>query len=315
MRTGIGSGMQSGTEVRLMTITRKATKTAVIKSEEESIRHLRQEIQNADAVIIGAGAGLSVSAGFVYTGDRFRKNFQDFIEKYHFQDMYSGGFYRFPTLEEYWAYWSRYIYINRYQDAPRPVYQELYNLVKDRDYFVITTNVDHCFQKAGFKKDRLFYTQGDFGLWQCSKPCHLQTYDNEECIRQMVREQKDMRVSPELVPYCPRCKAPMSMNLRADSTFVEDEGWHLACAGYERFLEAHRGQKVLLLELGCGMNTPGIIKFPFWKLASQYDHFHYACVNKGEAWAPEEIQSRSTCVDADIGSVITKLLGGKGNRI
>ena len=276
--------------------------------DENRICQLKAKLQNADAVLIGAGAGLSTSAGFVYTGPRFQENFQDFIEKYHFQDMYSGGFYPFATPEEHWAYWSRYIYINRYQEAPKPVYADLYELIKEKDYFVITTNVDHCFQKAGFEKERLFYIQGDFGLWQCSKPCHAQTYDNEESILRMVKEQRKMRVPSELVPYCPRCHAPMSMNLRADHTFVEDEGWHRACQRYESYLEQHKDAHVLLLELGCGMNTPGIIKIPFWKLTRKYENFRYVCINRGEAWAPEEIRPRALCINMDIAEVLSEIL-------
>ena len=255
--------------------------------------------------MIGAGAGLSTSAGFVYTGERFRENFRDFEVKYGFHDMYSGGFYPYETLEEYWAYWSRYIYLNRYREVPKPVYTDLLQLVKDKDYFVLTTNVDHCFQRAGFDKKRLFYTQGDFGLWQCSVPCHKKTYDNEETVRRMIAKQKDMRIPGELVPLCPVCKKPMTMNLRADSTFVEDEGWHEACGRYENFLETHKGSRVLFLELGCGMNTPGIIKFSFWRLTSQWPEAVYGCINLGEAYAPQEIEGKSVCISEDIGRILS----------
>ena len=214
--------------------------------------------------------------------------------------MYSGCFYPFETLEEHWAYWSRYIYINRYMDAPKPVYQNLLELVRDKDYFVLTTNVDHCFQKAGFDKGRLFYTQGDYGLWQCSKPCHKKTYDNETAVRRMFAEQKDMKIPGELVPRCPVCGAPMSMNLRADSTFVEDEGWHAAACRYDDFIRRHVGSHILYLELGVGGNTPGIIKYPFWQMAYQNPKAVYACINAGEAYAPPEIKERSFCIDGDI---------------
>ena len=193
---------------------------------------IKEKIGQADAVVIGAGAGLSTAAGFTYSGERFDRYFSDFAANYHFSDMYSGGFYSYDMLEEYWAYWSRYIYINRYLDAPKPVYEKLLSLLKGKDYFVLTTNVDHCFQKAGFDKKRLFYTQGDYGLWQCSVPCHKKTYDNEKIVRQMMEQQKDMKVPSELIPRCPVCGAPMTMNLRADNTFVEDEGWHTASERY-----------------------------------------------------------------------------------
>lgn len=226
------------------------------KKYSDEIARLRQALAQADAVLLGAGAGLSTSAGFTYAGERFQKYFGDFIEKYHFTDMYTAGFHRFPTLEEHWAYWSRQIYWNRYVPAPKPVYDELLALVKEKDYFVLSTNADHQFQKAGFDKKRLFYTQGDYGLWQCSVPCHQRTYDNETVVRQMVERQKDMRVPSELVPLCPVCGKPMTMNLRADDTFVEDDGWHEAAGRYSAFLEVHECARILCLELGVGGNTP-----------------------------------------------------------
>lgn len=282
-------------------------RTATMKSTNaycDNMERIRQELHAADAVVIGAGSGLSTSAGFTYTGERFKKYFGDFIEKYGFHDMYSGGFYPFETLEEHWAYWSRYIYINRYMDAPKPVYQNLLELVRNKNYFVLTTNVDHCFQKAGFDKGRLFYTQGDYGLWQCSKPCHKKTYDNETAVRRMFAEQKDMKIPGELVPRCPVCGAPMSMNLRADSTFVEDEGWHAAACRYDDFIRRHVGSHILYLELGVGGNTPGIIKYPFWQMTYENPEAVYACVNLGQAVAPREIMERSICIDGDIGEVL-----------
>ena len=271
------------------------------------MERLKNEIKTAGVIVIGAGAGLSASAGFTYAGERFKTYFGDFIEKYGFEDMYSGGFYPFASAEEYWAYWSRYIYINRYQDAPKPVYSDLLQLVDGRDYFVLTTNVDHCFQKAGFDKRRLFYTQGDYGLWQCATPCHQKTYDNEAIVKKMVSEQKDMRIPGELVPHCPVCGAPMSMNLRTDMSFVEDAGWHAAARRYEDFLRRHAGRHILLLELGVGGNTPGIVKFSFWRMTAENPRAVYACVNLGEAYAPREIVNRSICIDEDIGEVIKKL--------
>lgn len=221
----------------------------------DKLKKLKTALEEADCVLIGAGAGLSTSAGFTYSGERFDKYFSDFGEKYGFKDMYSGGFYPYPTPEEMWAYWSRYIYINRYMDIPKPVYEELLELVKDKDYFVITTNVDHCFQKAGFDKKRLFYTQGDYGLFQCSEPCRDVTYDNKDMILNMYEKQSGMRIPSELIPKCPNCGKPLTMNLRSDDKFVEDEGWHEAAKRYEEFNKTHKG-KVLYLELGVGYNTP-----------------------------------------------------------
>lgn len=303
------------------------SKTATMKSTDtccDKISRLKHEIETADAVIIGAGAGLSASAGFTYTGKRFEQHFSDFIRKYGFHDMYSGGFYPFETLEEHWAYWSRYIYINRYTAAPKPVYDDLLKLVQGKDYFVLTTNVDHCFQKAGFDKQRLFYTQGDYGLWQCSVPCHNKTYDNEAVVRKMVAAQGfafaengdlyvpdgtklKMEVPSELIPYCPHCHKPMSMNLRADDTFVEDMGWYHAAEQYEEFLQNHRNQKVLFLELAVGYNTPSIVKYSFWRMTHDWPNATYACLNYGEAYAPDEIKRKSICVNGDIGEILTSL--------
>jgi len=274
----------------------------------DNIQRLKCAIDEADAVVIGAGAGLSTSAGFTYSGERFEKYFSEFREKYGFEDMYAGGFYPYETPEEKWGFWSRYIFINRYMDAPKPVYEQLLALVKDKDYFVITTNVDHCFQKAGFDKARLFYTQGDYGLFQCSVPCTPVTYDNENMVRDMMEQQSDMKIPSELVPTCPVCGEPLTMNLRSDDTFVEDEGWHRAAQRYHQFLRSHDG-KVLFLELGIGYNTPSIIKFPFWQMTAENPEATYACINFGEAMYPEEIQAQTIAIDGDIGEVIGDVLG------
>lgn len=285
-------------------------KTKITKSTElylDSIHKLKEKIETVDTIVIGAGAGLSTSAGFIYDGERFHKYFADFEEKYGFHDMYSGGFYPYKTLEEYWAYWSRYIAVNRYDDAPKPVYNKLFELVNGKDYFVITTNVDHCFQKAGFDKKRLFYTQGDYGLFQCSEPCHKKTYDNEEVINKMVAQQKDMKIPMALLPRCPVCGKPMTMNLRSDDKFVEDEGWHIAAERYSNFLCSRQSGNILFLELGVGYNTPIIIKYPFWQMTVSNPNAIYACVNYGEAVCPNEIKEQSICINGDIGSVLLDL--------
>ena len=268
---------------------------------------LREALDRADAVVVGAGAGLSTSAGFTYDGERFARHFSDFAAKYGFHDMYSGGFYPYATPEEFWAYWSRNILVNRYMDPPKPVYDNLLALIRDKDYFVLTTNVDHCFQKAGFDKERLFYTQGDYGLFQCSQPCHRETYDNEEQVKRMVAAQRDMKVPTELVPRCPRCGKPMTTNLRCDDAFVEDAGWHAAAGRYGAFLRHHQGGKVLYLELGVGFNTPGIIKYPFWQMTAQNPEATYACLNQGQAACPSEITTQSICVNGDIGTILSSL--------
>ena len=278
-----------------------------MKSYSESMERLKAALQDCDAVVIGAGSGLSTAAGFTYNGERFEKYFSDFAAKYGIKDMYSGGFYPFPTQEEFWAYWSRYIYSNRYTDAPKPVYENLLQLVQDKDYFVITTNVDHCFQKAGFDKMRLFYTQGDYGLFQCSEPCCQETFDNESVIRQMIERQENMKIPTELLPTCPHCGKPMTMNLRCDDTFVEDDGWRRAAERYENFLRTRAGGKILFLEFGVGYNTPVIIKYPFWQMTAKNPNATYACINQGQAVCPQEIERQSVCIHADIGQVLQSL--------
>lgn len=302
----------------LRTSTYKSTGTSFVETvskafstqtkASDKLLQLKNEIETADAIVIGAGAGLSASAGMSYSGERFEKYFSDFHKKYGITDMYSGGFYPFDTLEEYWAWWSRHILVNRYEaDIGKP-YTDLLKLVKDTDYFVLTTNVDHQFQLAGFDKKRLFYTQGDYGLWQCSSPCHNKTYDNEEAVRQMVTEQKDMKIPSELVPHCPICGAPMNVNLRCDDTFVEDEGWHKAAEHYNDFIHRHENLHILFLELGVGANTPVIIKYPFWRMTAGNPKAVYACINKGEAMCPREIRNQSICIDEDIAVTLSLLL-------
>ena len=290
----------------------------------EQIARLKKEIKEADAIVIGAGAGLSTSAGFTYSGERFEKWFSDFEEKYGFHDMYSGGFYPYKTKEEFWAYWARYIYVNRYMDAPKDTYKKLYELVKDKDYFVITTNVDHCFQKAGFDKKRLFYTQGDYGLFQSLNPDIRENFDNEEWVMKAMESQgfkKDengyftiptgsdirMEIDSELIPKCPVDNSDVTMNLRSDDSFFEDDGWHKASAAYSDFLRRHEDMHVLFLELGVGANTPVIIKYPFWQMTMANEKAVYACVNYNEAYCPSEIEDRAICINSDIDEVLNKL--------
>lgn len=272
------------------------------------IKQLKKALDKCDAVVIGAGAGLSAASGFSYSGERFDKYFSDFKAKYGFDDMYYGGFYPYRTQEEFWAYWSRYIYINRYMDMPSDLYNKLYNLVKDKDYFVLTTNVDHCFQKAGFDKNRLFYTQGDYGLFQCSEPCCQETFDNEEIIKAMYEQQKDMKIPRDLIPKCPHCSKPLIANLRCDDKFVQDEGWYKASERYAEFIRRHKGLNVLYLEIGVGYNTPVIIKYPFWQMTAENPKAVYVCINIGAASCPREIESRSICISADIFKVIEDII-------
>lgn len=327
----------------------KRNSAGISKNEQ-----LKKAINEAGTIIIGAGAGLSSSAGYEYSNGRFEKYFYDFYKKYGFTDMYSGGFYPYKTYEEHWAFWSRYIYINRYMLSPNfSVYINLFELVKGKDYFVLTTNVDHCFQRAGFDKERLFYTQGDYGLFQCSVPCHKKTYDNFSVIKKMVEAQgfsiledgtlsagndtkngvKDypaikMHVPEDSVPRCPVCGEPMSMNLRSDNTFAEDEGWHRAYKSYTDFLTTRLSKicdifqnglsgaanakiesgSVVFLELGVGMNTPGIIKYPFWVMTEKNKNAKYACINAESAFVPDDIKDSSICITDDIGKVLSEIM-------
>lgn len=274
----------------------------------EKIEKLKQEIKNSDYILIGAGAGLSTSAGFLYDGKRFEDNFKDYIKKYGFTDMYSAGFYNFPTLEEYWAYFSLYVYINRFDIEENETYLNLYNIVKDKNYFVITTNVDGRFIDSKFDKDKIFAVQGDFALFQCSKPCRQETFYNEKYIREMIKYKKEMKIPTELIPKCPYCGRNMSMNLRADDTFVQDKNWDEQKNRYEEFLKMSDNSKILFLELGVGFNTPSIIKYNFWRMTLNNKKSVYASINLGECYCASDIEERSICIDYDIAEVLKKLI-------
>ncbi len=273
----------------------------------ECVDRIADAISGADAVLVGAGAGLSTAAGFSYAGKRFDDNFADFRDAYGITDMYSGGFYPFPDQESLWAWWSRSILLNRYDCPVGKPYLDLLHLLRGREYFVLTTNVDHQFQRAGIDRDRLFYMQGDYGLLQCSRPCHQATYDNEELVRQMAERQNDLRVPSELVPRCPRCGAPMAPNLRCDDTFVEDANWHAAARRYDEFLNRHRRDRIVLLEVGVGGNTPAIIKYPFWRMASENRNATYVQLNKGEVLVPSQLERQSVILDCDAAEALSAL--------
>lgn len=279
-----------------------------MENDYTKIQKLKEIIKNADSVLIGAGAGLSTSAGMLYSGETFQKNFSDFIKKYNFTDLYTAGFHDFKDPQEYWSFWSRFIHYERYTMPPKPVYNNLYKIIKDKNYFVITTNVDHFFQRSGFDKKRLFYTQGDYGLLQCKKPCHLKNYDNEEIIEKMFKVQKDMKIPKELIPRCPKCNGDMIPNLRGGDYFVEDEGWHEACERYEKFLEKNKNGKIVFIDLGSGMNTPAIFKYPFMRMTYNNKNATYVTINLGEAFCIKEIENQSICLNRDIGEVLLELL-------
>ena len=291
----------------------------------EKIEKAKHLIDNSDYIIIGAGSGLSTAGGFVYSGENFDRYFKDFGDKYGFKDMYSGGFYPYKTQEEKWAYWSRYIFVNRYKsEKPNKVYTALFNLVKNKDYFVITTNVDHQFQIAGFDKNRLFYTQGDYGLFQCSTPCHNKTYDNKDIVLKMLKSQNfitekngkmeitnsscwKMTIDNTLIPKCPICGENMEMNLRSDDRFVQDEQWHRHAELYSKFINKANGKNVVLFEVGVGFNTPAIIRFPFENFVFNQNNFYLLRLNKDYAFCPKEIENKTILFDENIEKVLNDL--------
>ena len=282
------------------------------KEEDEiCINEIGKWVKSAEAIIIGGGSGLSAAAGLTYFGERFERYFSDFMKKYGMSDMYSAGFYPFSTQEEKWAYWSRHIYYNRYDIPAGEPYRDLFELVKGKSYFVITTNVDHQFWLANFEDSRIFAVQGDYGLFQCAGACHKGLYPNEAAVREMIIAQRDCKIPSSLIPKCPVCGGDMEVHLRCDNYFVEDAQWNKAYRAYVDFMEEHKNSKLLFLELGVGMNTPSIIKYPFWQMVKQYKNARYVCLNKGEAWAPEDIRDRSICVNGDMGKIFQFLRGNE----
>lgn len=295
------------------------------ESLENRINVAKELLEKADFVLIGAGAGLSTAGGFEYGGENFDKYFSDFGEKYGFKDMYSAGFYPYATLEEKWAFWSRYIYVNRYMNArPNELYKTLLETVKNKNYFVLTTNVDHQFQIADFDKNRLFYMQGDYGLFQCELPCRNETYDNKDAVFKMLfsqnflektdngyaladKSKRKMTIDASLIPKCPICGRNMTMNLRSDDSFVQDDGWVKHANLYENFLNRAKGKNLLLMEIGVGYNTPIIIKYPFEKTTCSDDKTYLIRINKDYAFCPKEIENKTVLFDEDVKSVLESL--------
>lgn len=279
---------------------------------EDQIDRAAKNIRNTDCVIIGAGAGASTAAGIQYGGKRFTDNFAEFIKKYgeyYMTDMYAAGFYPYPSEEAKWGYWSKHALMNRFDPPALPLYTELYDLVKNKEYFVLTTNVDHQFYKAGFDEKRIFATQGDYGKIQCQKACHSKTYDAKDLFRKMDKARRDCLIPSELVPKCPVCGGNMAMNLRCDNYFVEDEAWHEAADRYAGFLEQHKDKKVVLLELGVGFNTPIIIRFPFEKMVRENSSYSLIRLNMDEAVVPESFGERAIGIGGDMAKAITDIRG------
>lgn len=271
------------------------------------IEEIRKLIKNADYVLIGAGAGLSTSAGIEYSGKRFEENFSDFIKKYHFTDMYSSGFYDFETEEEKWAYWSKHMYINNIGMKATKLYQDIFDLIKEKDYFVITTNVDDQFFKAEFDKKRVFATQGSYRYIQCSHACHNKIYDATEMVKEMIDKIQDCKIPTKLIPFCPVCGGKMEVNLRKDIYFVQDDNWYEQNTKYEEFLEKAKNKKTVLLELGVGFNTPTIIRFPFEEMIYQNSNWNLVRFNKSDSTIVLNIQNRTIEVEEDINKIVKKL--------
>ena len=269
------------------------------------ILKIKKWLDDADAIIIGAGAGLSNAAGIHYSGEKFEHDFKDYIKKYDFKDLYTSSFYPFNTEEEKWAYWAKHIYYSYYERKNTKLYQALFNLVKNKDYFIITTNVDGQFLNNGFLKDKIFEVQGSYSKLQCSKPCHNKLYYNEEIVHEMLDNiDADLKIPSALVPKCPVCGENMSVNLRCDDTFVEDDNWNNMQKNYDDFLRNFANKKILLLEFGIGFNTPGIIRFPFEKMTYMHDNFHLIRFNDKYPEVPNEIKDRSISVSDSISEVI-----------
>ena len=282
----------------------KTQTTKFTENYLDQIAKLKELLDNADAIVIGAGAGLSTSAGLHYGGERFQTLFPDYIAKYKLTDMYSAAFYNHETLEEHWGYWCKHIYHNRYAANLNNTYKNLLSLVSSKNYFVITTNGDHQFRLNNFPKERLFYTQGDYGTFACSKGCHNKTYDNKEIVMNMIDNLEDLKIPTELIPYCPVCGDPMTVNLRKDGYFVEDAGWHEALNRYEKFISENAHKNIVFLELGVGFNTPSIIKYPFWQMTHNHKNAHYICLNFDHIECPKEIEKKSLCIKGDIKKIL-----------
>jgi len=275
--------------------------------DSEDIEKANQLIVESDAILIGAGAGLSIAAGIAYSGTRFTNNFADYIERYKLTDMYSASFYPFHTLEEKWGYFSRHIKFNRFDAKIGKVYTDILNLVKDKNYFVITTNVDSQFFRAGFHSQRVFATQGDYGKFQCKIACHDELYDNEDVITQMVEKQADCHIPSSLVPYCPVCGGNMVSHLRIDANFIENADWKKTRERYVNFIQQSLGKQFVLLELGVGFNTPGIIRWPMEQIAMNYEKSALIRVNKEHVQPTYDIQDKSLLIENDITEFIEKL--------
>ncbi len=279
-----------------------------MNSFNEKIQMAREKLDQADAIVIGAGAGLSAAAGLDYSGPEFKKEFADYIDKYKFPDLYSSSFYDFPTEEERWARWARHIDYARFRPDAFPLYRELLELVKDRNYFVITTNVDVQFRKAGFDPEKIFEVQGDYGLMQCAVGCHPKVYSDKETVENILHHSHDLTVDSAYVPVCPVCGGNMDVHVRKNQFFVQDENWDKAAERYEKFM-AHYADKgsVVLLELGIGFNTPAIIRYPFEQITYRNPKATLIRLNSDYPHGPKETAARTISFTENMEKVISNL--------
>lgn len=287
---------------------RQRNHTVRLQSLTDRVTAIRAVLEKADAVIIGAGAGLSDAAGIRYSGSRFTENFKEFIDRYGMTDMYTAGFYPFRTEEEKWAYWSRHIRMNRFDAPAGEVYKQLLELVSDKPYFVITTNVDAQFHKAGFDPKRIWAVQGDYGKLQCAFGCHDKLYDAQELITDMTERQSDCRIPSELVPRCPVCGGRMEINIRKDMYFVQDQNWYDERIRYEDFLNTVKGSNIVFLELGVGYNTPTIIRWPFEKMALKLPNATLIRINRRRADIPKQLAERGISLCEDIQTALNAII-------
>ncbi|WP_404900444.1 Sir2 silent information regulator family NAD-dependent deacetylase [Priestia filamentosa] len=278
------------------------------KTYKARIEKAKKEIEDTEFILIGGGAGLSAAAGITYGGKRFTDNFSAFIKKYGLTDMYSSGFYPYKTQEERWAYWAKHIYVNRFEPGPTILYKDLYQLVKDRTYFVITTNVDSQFEKSGFPVDKIFEVQGNYGYLQCAQGCHDKLYYNESLVREMIKKTVDCQIPSELVPICPVCGGNMDPNLRINQYFVQDEKWYKQNKLYNEFLKQSEGKRNVYIELGVGFNTPGIIRYPFEQMTYHNEKATLIRLNKENSTGMKENADKTVTFNEDIKEVVSEIL-------
>lgn len=276
-----------------------------IKTYSDNIQKAADLIKNSDKILIGAGAGMSASGGISYADEVL---FKKWFPRYYSMGMRSlvdmqSIFWNVDekNARSYWGYWANHIKHIRYDSPALKPYIDLFKLVKDKNYFVITTNVDGQFGKAGFAKKKIFEPQGEYALFQCDKPCKKEVFDNKEMINKMISNMDTniMKIREEDIPRCPYCKRLLKPNLRIDDSFVEEP--HLVnLDSYENFIHSSKKDSLVLIELGVGFDTPVIIRYPFQNIVYNYPNSSLIRINLDYADVPCEIENRSVSIKADI---------------